>query len=99
MNIVTTILGTFAAGLCGTFAVALFIRVIGKKPDYVSAVALAIGVTIPVVVRSFWPIGHTTNSVILAVSVGLALYCGQWVSRLRTPNQSSKRTREKPRAA
>jgi len=99
MDIMTTAFGTFVAGLIGAFAVAFILRLLGKKPDYVSAVALAIGVTIPAVVGMVWPISHTTHSAILAVSVGLALYCGQLVSRLRTLNQSSKRTREKPRAA
>lgn len=99
MDIITTVLGTFAAGLIGSFAVALIIGLLGKKPDYESAVALAVGVTVPVVVRLVWPISHTTYSAILAVSVGRSLYCGQLISRQRTPNRCSKRTREKPRAA
>ena len=83
MSGITTVLATFLAALAGAIAVALLIRLFGKRPDYASAVAIAVGVTIPSIVRLVWPVTDSAYSAILGVSVGLSFYCGRLVHNRR----------------
>jgi hypothetical protein len=74
MHNLVTLLVVFAMSLAAALAVALLFHVVGNKPNYFSAVAIAVGITAAMAARLVWPVSDAVFPFALGVAVGLSVF-------------------------
>ena len=80
MHDLVTLLVAFATSLAAALGVALLFRAVGKKPNYFSAVAIAVGITAATAVKLVWPIFDAVFPFVLGVAVGLSVFGAKIIS-------------------
>jgi hypothetical protein len=74
MHDLVILLGAFATSLVAALAVALLFRAAGKKPNYFSVIAIAVGITAATAVRLDWSVSDAVFPFVLGAAVGLSVF-------------------------